>query len=214
MRLDGARLQRTLGCTVQSTAPHPPDRTRVAVPDRRRGDRIARRARADGRRLRAGLPASGPPLRRRPRVLGDGLGLRPLARQRAHARLPPHRARRAPARGAGVRLGSGHGGRGRAHVRGGGRGHHRHQLRLPGTQGHEDRRGRLRARPPRDRGRDHARGRDRLRPRDGQAARAACATARATASCWARSLSPPEPRRSRCTRAPPSRCTRAAPTTR
>ena len=171
MRLDGARPQRTLGCTVQSTALTTRGRSRVAVPDRRRGDRHARGARADGRRVRAGLPAPGPPLRRGPRVLGDGLGLRALVRQRAHARLPAHRARRAPARGAGLRLGSGDGGRGRAHVRGRRRRHHRHQLRLPGAQGHEDRRGRLGARQPRRRGRDHARGRrGRRRPRDGQAA--------------------------------------------
>ena len=52
------------------------------------------------------------------------------------------------------------------------------------------------------------------RARHGQAARAACATARATASCSAPSSSTPAPRRSRCTRARPSRCTRAAPTTR
>ena len=60
---------------------------------RRRRDPRQARARADGGRQRAGLPPAGPPLRRRARVLGDGLGGRDPAPERADARLP---ARRAP----------------------------------------------------------------------------------------------------------------------
>ena len=68
----------------------------------------------DGRRQRAGVPPPGPPLRCGPRVLRDGQLCRDRAPQRAHARLPPGRVRRAPARDPALRLRAGDDGRGGA----------------------------------------------------------------------------------------------------
>src|SRR5712692_4638715 len=73
-------------------------RTTHALADRERRDPDARRARADGGRQRAGVPATGPALRRGARLLGDGLLRRDRAPQRADARLPACGLRRAPAR--------------------------------------------------------------------------------------------------------------------
>src|SRR5690348_6625019 len=68
---------------------------------------------ADGRGERPGIPAAGPALRRGPRLLGDGLLRRNRAPERADARVPPGRRRRASARDPDLRLGApGHGGGG------------------------------------------------------------------------------------------------------
>ena len=87
--------------------------------------------RRQGRRFGAGLVCS-------EMVSCAGLSLQ----ERAHARLPADRRRRAPARGADLRRRARRDGRGGADGRGRGRGHRRHQLRLPRPQGDEDRRGR------------------------------------------------------------------------
>ena len=125
---------------------------------RRSRDPGPARARSDGRRERPGLPPAGPPLRRRARLLGDGLRRGNPAPQRANARLPARRLRRAPARDPDLRLRPGGDGRGRADGGSGRRRHHRHQLRLPRAQGDEDRRRRLAPRRPRP-GRADRRGR-------------------------------------------------------
>ena len=85
--------------------------------------------------------------RRQGRRFGAGLVcsemvscVRPLARQRAHARLPADRPRRASAGDPDLRLGAADDGRGGADGGGRRRRHRRHQLRLPRAQGHEDRR--------------------------------------------------------------------------
>ena len=122
---------------------------------------IPPRACADGRSERPGLPPPGAPLRRRARLLGDGQLRRALAQERAHARLPAHRRRRASARRADLRRGACRHGRGRANGRGRGRGPRRHQLRLPGAQGDEDRRGRALPRGAGTRLRDRRRRRER-----------------------------------------------------
>ena len=122
-----------------------------SVADRRGRDPLADRARSDGRRVCAGIPAPGPALRRRPRVQRDGVVVRALVRQRAHARLPADRPRRASAGRPDLRLGAGADGRGRWDGGRCRRGHRRHQLRLPGAQGHQDRRRCQRARGPRPR---------------------------------------------------------------
>ncbi len=114
----------------------------------RRRDPRPSRPRAHGRRERPGVPPAGPTPRRGARLLRDGLGRGDPAPQRAHARLPARRLRRASARDPDLRLRPGRDGRGRAHGRGGRRGHRRHQLRLPGPEGDEDRRRRLAARRP------------------------------------------------------------------
>ena len=124
----------------------PMSRTHRSVADRRRRDPLADRAGADGRRVGAGVPAPGPALRRRPRVQRDGVVVRALVRQRAHARLPADRPRRASPGRADLRLRAGADGRGRRDGRRRRRGHRRHQLRLPGAQGDQDRRRRQRAR--------------------------------------------------------------------
>src|SRR6266852_6681714 len=62
-----------------------PDRFLV---DRRRGGADAGRPGPDGRGQRPGVPPPGPPLRGRPRLLGDGLLRRNRAPERADARLP------------------------------------------------------------------------------------------------------------------------------
>ncbi len=110
------------------------------VVDRGRRDPIADRSRPDGGGVGAGVPPAGAAVRSRPRVLRDGVVVRPFVRQRAHAGIPAHRHRRAPARGADLRLRPRPDGRGGAHGRRRRRRHRRHQLRLPGAQGHEDRR--------------------------------------------------------------------------
>ena len=83
---------------------------------------------------------AGAAVRSRARLLRDGQQRRHRASQRAHARLPPGRGGRAPARHSALRLEPGgdervgaNGGRGRRRHRG-------HQLRLPGAQGDQDRR--------------------------------------------------------------------------
>src|SRR6266536_4637868 len=113
------------------------------------------RAGADGGRQRPGVPAPGPPLRSGPRLLGDGLLRRDRAPQRADARLPPGRRRRAPPRDPDLRLrarGDGGGGAdgGSSRCR-----RHRHELRLPRAEGDEDRRGRPPAGAARPRVPDH-----------------------------------------------------------
>src|SRR5262249_13307093 len=62
------------------------------------------RSRPDGGRQRAGLSAAGPALRRRARLLGDGVVRRAAPWERAHARVPAHRIGRAAAGGADLRL--------------------------------------------------------------------------------------------------------------
>ena len=95
------------------------------------------------------------------------------------------------------------------------RGHRRHQLRLPGAQGHEDRRRRERARGSRP-GLRAGRGRRRRGRRAGHGEDAPrrpqriALGARRSAPSSRRPGSP----RSRCTPARPSRCTPAPPTTR
>src|SRR4051812_21475965 len=64
----------------------------------------APRAGADGGRVRPGLPPPGTALRRGPRLLRDGELRRAPSQERAHARLSAHRAGRAAARGADLRL--------------------------------------------------------------------------------------------------------------
>ena len=91
--IDGGRVpQAVLGrTTAAATIPGRCIDLRAALVDRRRRDPDAARARADGGRQRPGVPAPGPPLRRRPRLLGDGQLRGARAPQRAHARLPAHR---------------------------------------------------------------------------------------------------------------------------
>ena len=124
----------------------------------------AARARADGGRQRAGVPAAGTPVRGRARLLRDGLLRRDRASQREDARLPPRRLRRASAGDPDLRLQPRHDGRGGADGRGGRRRHRRHQLRLPGAQGDEDGRRSDAARRPRARLPHRRRGRRRRRP--------------------------------------------------
>ncbi len=191
------------------------DRPDRAVPDRRRRDREPRDRRADGGRLGAGVPPPGQALRRRPRLLRDGVGGRPDAQERAHARLPADRAGRAPAGRAGVRLRSRGLRRRGAHVRRRGRRHRRPQHGLPRAQGDEDLVGRIAARGRRPRLPDHGgRRRRRRRAGHGEASprRAERLAQRARARPAARRTS--ARRRSRCTRARPCRCTPARPTTR
>ena len=81
-------------------------RSHTALGDRGCCHPVADRTRADGRRVGAGVPAPGTPVRRGSCLLRDGLCRRPGPRERADARLPADRARRTPARGADLRLGS------------------------------------------------------------------------------------------------------------
>ncbi len=114
------------------------------------GDPDPARARPDGRCQRAGVSPPGPPFRRRARLLGDGQLRGAFAQEREDARLLAHRCRRASARGSDLRRRAGRHGRSGTDGRGRGRRPRRHQLRLPGAQGDEDRRGRhvpRRARP-------------------------------------------------------------------
>ena len=115
--------------------------------DARRGADAAR-ARADGRRQRAGISAPGTPLRRGPRLLGDGLAAPASSiatrRRSAISASPPTSTRSRSRSSAQPR----HDGRGRAHGRGRRRRPRRHQLRLPRAEGDEDRRRRDAARRP------------------------------------------------------------------
>ena len=108
------------------------------VVDRRRRDPDAGRPRTHGGRQRPGVPPPGPPLRRRARLLGDGLLRRDRAPEREDARLPARRLRRASARDPDLRRRPARDGRGGPDGRGGRRRHRRHELRLPRPQGHED----------------------------------------------------------------------------
>ncbi len=139
------------------------------VVDRRRRGAHQDRARADGRRVDPGVSAAGTPLRRRARLLGDGLRGRDRAPERAHIRLFARLGRRTPTGDPDLRLGAACDGRGRADGRGRRRRHRRHELRLPGAKGDEDRRrrasdGESRARVP-CRGSGH---RGRARSGDGE----------------------------------------------
>ena len=125
---------------------------RTVLADRARRDPDAARARADGGRQRAGVPPPGTPLRRRARLLGDGLAApgsstatsarsatcaspRTSIRWRSRSSAPSPRAMAEAAR----------------HGRGRRRRPRRHQLRLPGAEGDEDRRRRDAARGSRSR---------------------------------------------------------------
>jgi hypothetical protein len=93
------------------------------------------------------------------------------APERADTRLPAGRGGRAPAGDPAVRLGARHDGRGGTHGRGGGRRPRRPELRLPRSEGDEDRRRRDAPRPPRPRRPDRRGDRgSRERPGDRQAA--------------------------------------------
>ena len=99
------------------------------------------------RRERPGVPPPGPPLRRRARLLGDGRAAPGLhhrnERTLGYLRIAcDERPLAVQIFGSEPRAD----GRGGAHGRGGRRRHRRHQLRLPGAQGDEDRRGRDAAR--------------------------------------------------------------------
>ena len=123
----------------------------------------AARARAHGRRQRAGIPPPGPALRGRARVLGDGLlrGIEHRNERRSATSASPRTSIRSRSRSSAPTRRDGRGG---AHGRGRGRRHRRHQLRLPGAEGDEDRRRRDAARRPRARLPHRRRGRARGRP--------------------------------------------------
>ena len=217
MRLDGARLQRTLGCTVQSTAlPTRHDRALVAVPDRRR----SRSARASCSRrwpacpcrpsaARAGASARASCARRWSRPAGSRTATSARSATcaspatstrspcRCSARIPAtvaEAARMCEAAGADI-----------IDINFG----------CPVKQGHEDRRRRIRARQPRHRDRRHeARVAERrLGARHRQAAPRRAQRLARLPRARPQARRGRRARRSRCTRARRSRCTPASPTT-
>ena len=123
-----------------ATIPEHDGRPADALADRARRSAEPARAGSHGRRQRAGVSPPGPPFRGWSRLLRDGELRRPAAPERALARLSAHLRRRASAGRSDLRVGARGDGRGGADGRGGRRRHRRHQLRLPGAQGDEDRR--------------------------------------------------------------------------